>query len=142
LTRLRFVNAYLLAEEDGLTLVDTMTSGGGTGIVAAAERIGRPTARVVLTHGHADHVGSLDELARLLPDAVGACSTRESRLLAGDRALDLGEPSSKLRGGWKDVATRPGLLRQEGDRVGSLRSWPRRGTRRAISRSSTSATAR
>jgi glyoxylase-like metal-dependent hydrolase (beta-lactamase superfamily II) len=121
LTRLRFVNAYLVAEDDGLTLVDTMTSGSGSGIVAAAAHTGRPIVRIVLTHGHADHAGSLDELARLLPEAVVACSTRESRLLAGDRAPVAGEPASRLRGGWKDVATRPGLLLDEGDRVGSLR---------------------
>jgi glyoxylase-like metal-dependent hydrolase (beta-lactamase superfamily II) len=121
LTRLRFVNAYLVPEEDGLTLVDTMISGSGSGIVAAAERIGRPIVRIVLTHGHADHVGSLDELARLLPHAVVACSTRESRLLAGDRELAPDEPASKLRGGWKDVETRPSLLLDDGDRVDSLR---------------------
>jgi glyoxylase-like metal-dependent hydrolase (beta-lactamase superfamily II) len=121
LTRLRFVNAYLVPEEDGLTLVDTMTAGSGSGIVAAAERIGRPIVRIVLTHGHADHVGSLDELTRLLPDAVVACSTRESRLLAGDRELAPDEPASKLRGGWKDVETRPSLLLDDGDRAGSLR---------------------
>ena len=121
LTRLRFVNAYLVPEDDGLTLVDTMTSGSGSAIAAAAERLGRPIVRIVLTHGHGDHVGSLDELAKLLPEAVVACSTRESRLLAGDRALDAGEPASKLRGGWKDVETRPSLLLDDGDRVGSLR---------------------
>lgn len=121
LTRLRFVNAYLVPEEDGLTLVDTMISGSGRGIVAAAAHLGMPIVRIALTHGHADHVGSLDELAGLLPDAVVACSSRESRLLAGDRAPAPGEPESKLRGGWKDVATRPSLLLEDGDRVGSLR---------------------
>jgi glyoxylase-like metal-dependent hydrolase (beta-lactamase superfamily II) len=113
LTRLRFVNAYLVPEDDGLTLVDTMIGGSGSAIVAAGEGLGRPIVRIVLT--------SLDELAKLLPDAVVAISTRESRLLAGDRALDPDEPASKLRGGWKDVETRPSLLLDEGDRVGSLR---------------------
>ncbi len=121
LTRLRFVNAYLVPEDDGLTLVDTMIGGSGSAIAAAAEGMGRPIVRIVLTHGHGDHVGSLDELAKALPDAVVGSSVRESRLLAGDHALDPAEPASKLRGGWKDVETRPSLLLEDGDRVGSLR---------------------
>src|SRR5436305_13862477 len=88
LTRLRFVNAYLVPEDDGLTLVDTMIGGSGNAILAAAGGLGRPIVRIVVTHGHADHVGLLDEVATLVPGAVVACSTRESRLLAGDRARD------------------------------------------------------
>ena len=36
LTRLCFVNAYLVPEDDGLTLVDTMIGGSGNAILAAA----------------------------------------------------------------------------------------------------------
>ena len=121
LTRLGFVNAYLVAEEEGLTLVDTMLSGSAAGILAAAGRLERPIVRIVLTHAHSDHAGSLDALAGRLPGVEIAVSARESRLLAGDRGLDAGEPGSPLRGGWPKVDTRPTRLLEHGDRVGSLR---------------------
>jgi glyoxylase-like metal-dependent hydrolase (beta-lactamase superfamily II) len=121
LTRLAFVNAYLVSEDDGLTLVDTMISGSAGAILAAAERLERPIVRVVLTHAHSDHAGSLDAVAELLPDAEISISAREARLLAGDRGLEAGEPRSKLRGGWPKVAVTPTRLLAPGDRVGSLR---------------------
>ena len=37
LTRWRFVNAFLVREEDGFTLVDTTLSGGAEALIAAAE---------------------------------------------------------------------------------------------------------
>lgn len=121
LTRLGFVNAYLVAEDDGLTLVDTMLSGSADRILAAAEGLGRPITRVVLTHAHSDHAGSLDALAARLPGVEIAVSERESRLLAGDHDLDPSEPDSPLRGGWPKVATHPTRLLEHGDLVGSLR---------------------
>ena len=66
LTRLGLVNAYLVREEDGLTLVDTMIPRSGSAILAAAKAAGAPIRRIALTHGHGDHVGSLDELAAAL----------------------------------------------------------------------------
>ena len=36
ITRLRFVNAYLVHEDDGLTLVDTTLKGAGKDLIAAA----------------------------------------------------------------------------------------------------------
>jgi glyoxylase-like metal-dependent hydrolase (beta-lactamase superfamily II) len=121
LTRLGFVNAYLVREDDGLTLVDTMLSGSAEGILAAAQELGTPIARIVLTHAHGDHAGSLDALAQRLPGIEIAISAREARLMAGDRSLDADEPDSKLRGGWPQVSTRPTRLLDDGDRVGSLR---------------------
>jgi glyoxylase-like metal-dependent hydrolase (beta-lactamase superfamily II) len=120
LTRLGAVNAYLVVEDDGLTLVDTMIPRSQDAILAAARDLGRPIARIVLTHAHADHVGSLDALAAALPNATVAISTRDARFLAGDKSLDPDEPQSKLRGGYPELATKPGLLLDAGDRVGSL----------------------
>jgi glyoxylase-like metal-dependent hydrolase (beta-lactamase superfamily II) len=120
LTRLGAVNAYLVAEDEGLTLVDTMIGGSADGILAAAREIGLPIARVALTHAHGDHVGSVDALAQALPNATFAISARDARFLTGDKSLDPGEPHSKLRGGYPTIETRPGLLLAPGDRLGSL----------------------
>ena len=120
LTRLGAVNAFLVEEDDGLTLIDTMLPGSADGILAAARETGRPIARVLLTHAHGDHVGSVDALAQALPNATFAISGRDARFLAGDKSLDPGEPQSKLRGSYQTIETRPGLLLSPGDRVGSL----------------------
>ena len=47
-------------------------------------------------------------------------STREARLLHGDRGFEPGEPESKLRGGWPKVVTVPTRLLESGEHVGSL----------------------
>ena len=62
LTRLRFVNAFLVREDDGFTLVDTTTGGAADALIEAAEPAGGAIRRIALTHGHGDHVGSLDAL--------------------------------------------------------------------------------
>jgi glyoxylase-like metal-dependent hydrolase (beta-lactamase superfamily II) len=115
------VNAYLVAEDDGLTLVDTGIPKGARELLAVAREIGAPIVRILLTHAHVDHVGSLDALAAELPDAEVLISTREARLLAGDMSFDAGEPTTKMGGGFVDVATTPTRTLADGDRVGSLR---------------------
>ena len=114
------VNVYLVREDDGLTLVDAGLGGMAPGILRAAQAFGAPIRRIVLTHAHADHVGSLDSLHAALPEAEVLMSARSARFLAGDRTLDEAEQVGKLRGGWKVAATGPTWLIQPGERVGSL----------------------
>lgn len=62
-----FVNAYLLDADGGWVLVDTGLPGAVPWIRRAAERRygagARPEA-IVLTHGHVDHAGTVERLAR------------------------------------------------------------------------------
>jgi glyoxylase-like metal-dependent hydrolase (beta-lactamase superfamily II) len=119
-TFLAIVNAYLVPEDDGLTLVDTTLGGGAKRLVAAAEALGRPIRRIVLTHAHDDHVGGLDAVVARTPDAEVLISSRDARLLRGDLSLDPDEPQTKLRGGLKGARTAPTRTIEAGDRVGSL----------------------
>ena len=116
LTRLRFVNAFLVREDDGFTLVDTTVARSGDALIEAAEEAGAPIRRVAVTHGHGDHVGSLDELrARLDGHLQVAMPELDARIHAGEEVVD-----DKLPGSWPELATKPDVLLEPGDRVGSL----------------------
>jgi glyoxylase-like metal-dependent hydrolase (beta-lactamase superfamily II) len=118
--RLGAVNAYLVQEDDGLTLVDTLIPRSAGPVLAAARRLGAPIRRIALTHAHGDHIGSLDALAAALPGVEVLICARDARLLAGDTSLDPGEPQAKVRGWLPGAATRPTRTLGHGDRVGSL----------------------
>ena len=117
-SRLGLVNAYLVEEDDGLTLVDTMFPRSAGPILKAAG--GRQIKRIALTHAHGDHIGSLDALAEQLPGVEVLISGRDARLLAKDMTLDPGEEKGKLRGGYAGARTRPTRTVEAGDRIGSL----------------------
>jgi glyoxylase-like metal-dependent hydrolase (beta-lactamase superfamily II) len=112
------MNAYLVPEDDGLTLIDTGMGMAGR-IQEAAAGLGAPIVRIALTHAHGDHIGSLDALAAALPEVEVAISTRDARLMAGDKSLDPGEATT-LRGSYPGAKTRPTRLLAAGDRIGSL----------------------
>jgi glyoxylase-like metal-dependent hydrolase (beta-lactamase superfamily II) len=114
------VNAYLVQEDDGLTLVDALMAGGHKKILAAAETLGARIVRIALTHAHGDHIGSLDKLAAALPGVEVLISSRDARLLDKDKSLDPGEPQSKLKGGYPGAKTKPTRTFDPGDRIGSL----------------------
>jgi glyoxylase-like metal-dependent hydrolase (beta-lactamase superfamily II) len=62
-----FVNAYLLDTGDGLALIDTGIAGSAPTILEAVRSIGRQPAdirRILVTHCHSDHAGSLAEMKR------------------------------------------------------------------------------
>ena len=116
LTRMRFVNAFLVREDDGFTLVDTTFSGGADSLLAAARSAGAPIVRIALTHGHGDHVGSADALKGQLGDAVQvAMPELDARIHAGEQVVE-----GKLPGSWPKLQTSPDLRLNPGDRVGSL----------------------
>lgn len=124
ISRLGFVNSYLVREEDGFTVVDTMIFASAKRIVREAERLGAPIVRIVLTHAHGDHIGSLDDLAGMVSDAEVIISEREMRLLSKDKTMDPGEPQSKLRGQYPGAKTGPNRVVNAGDRIGSLEVLP------------------
>ncbi|WP_055105265.1 MBL fold metallo-hydrolase [Paenibacillus ihumii] len=120
--RLFPVNCYLIEEEESLTLVDAALPYSADGIKRAIQAIGKPLARIVLTHAHEDHIGALNSLKESFPEAKVCISERDARLLAGDRTLQADEPQTPIRGSLpKSVQTQPDLLVREGDSIGSLR---------------------
>jgi glyoxylase-like metal-dependent hydrolase (beta-lactamase superfamily II) len=120
LNRLHFVNAYLVRETDGLTLIDTTVGGGADALIAAARVAGGELRRIALTHGHGDHVGSLDALRAQLGEEVEVLMGElDARIHAGEPVVD-----GKLRGSWPKLTTKPDTRLTGGERIGSLEVIP------------------
>lgn len=116
LDRLHLVNAYLVRESDGFTLVNTTLGGAADKLIAAAREAGGEIRRIALTHGHGDHVGSLDALReRLGEDVEVLIGELDARIHAGETVVN-----GKLRGSWPKITTKPDTNLRGGERIGSL----------------------
>ncbi len=116
LTKWGMMNAYLVREEDGFTLVDT-TMNAADDILAASVKSGGTIRRIVLTHGHGDHVGSVDALREKLgPDVPVLMPELDAAIHAGQAVA----PPAEKRGSWPTLTTTPDTLLNAADRVGSL----------------------
>jgi glyoxylase-like metal-dependent hydrolase (beta-lactamase superfamily II) len=126
LTRFGFINSFLVREPDGLTLIDTGLSGSHNYILAAARTLGAPIRRILLTHAHRDHVGSVDALLEKLgPSNVELISNARSLPLLQkppNKSLASTEPKTKIKGGVPGINSRPNKLVTEGELIGSFRT--------------------
>lgn len=117
------VNVYIIEEEKTLTLIDAGLSIMAPKILKFSDSLNKPITRILLTHCHNDHIGSLSMLKEALPNAKVIVPERESRFMNGDFSLDPDEPNLPLKGGYpKRVVSLCDETIKNGDQIGSLTS--------------------
>ncbi len=120
--RLFPVNCYVFEEENGLILIDAALKMAANSIIEFARQKNKPINKIILTHSHMDHIGALDEVKKVFPEAVVYLSKRDARLFEGDLSLLPGEPQQKIKGSFsKHIRTQPDVLVEEGDEIGPLK---------------------
>jgi glyoxylase-like metal-dependent hydrolase (beta-lactamase superfamily II) len=119
LTRARFVNAYLVREDDGFTLIDTTLGGAAKGLISAAREHDGEIRRVVLTHGHGDHAGSVEALRSELGAIEVSLGEADARILAGEQVTE-----GKAPGNWPKLPKGPEVRLVGAERIGHLEAIP------------------
>jgi glyoxylase-like metal-dependent hydrolase (beta-lactamase superfamily II) len=119
LTRFGTINCFLVQEDDGYTLIDANLKGSEEDILRAAGNL--PIKRILLTHPHLDHVGSVDALMAKVTGLRLLSSERSIPILQipPDLSLRPGEVGP-IRGGTPGIASKVTQTVAEGDHLGSL----------------------
>ena len=94
-------------------------------ILAAANQFGGTVRRILLTHAHTDHVGSVDALMTKLSTGTELISNARSLPLLQkppDKSLKAGNAYGKIKGGLPGIDAKPTRLLSEGEMIGSLRA--------------------
>lgn len=119
------INAYLVEEDDGLTLIDGLQGNQSVKVLGATLSTGKPIRRILLTHAHPDHVGSVDALVAQLDDVEFIVGKREARTITDGIKLEADEPTDGKLGRQRADGikkARPTRLIEDGARIGSLRA--------------------
>ena len=89
-----FINTYLLESPSGLTLVDTGVKGDHTAVAKHFQEKGYALSdldRVIITHAHPDHVGSLPDIVAASGAEVWA-HTLDAPVVRGEQSLTSIQP--------------------------------------------------
>lgn len=79
------VNTWAVEARDGLVVFDGQRSlSAGREAAQALRALGKPLLAVLLTHPHPDHVGGLNEIMALAPEAPLLASARTAEAVASD----------------------------------------------------------
>lgn len=100
--KLGYVNAFLIVEENGLTLIDTGLQSGYKGILKAlTENNYAPhdIKNIIITHSHMDHVGSLNKLKALTNAKIITHPATNEMLKTGDTGLKNGTLTNGIMNG-------------------------------------------
>jgi glyoxylase-like metal-dependent hydrolase (beta-lactamase superfamily II) len=81
------VNCYLFEEKNELTLIDTGFESAADEIMQRAYNLGKPITKIVLTHAHIDHVGSINIVKLYYPEAKIYASKSDAKQLLVDPEL-------------------------------------------------------
>ncbi|MBC7811634.1 MAG: MBL fold metallo-hydrolase, partial [Burkholderiales bacterium] len=80
---------YAIEDTDGFTIIDTSIAPAADKIVAQIKALGRHATdikRILITHGHPDHVGGLSKLKQMT-GALVMCHELERPVIQGEQPI-------------------------------------------------------